>query len=701
MIERAGRLLSQLPATAPDILDALPFDIKNLPEYEHEPVGLKTTRNGDKASQWKRLWVVHHVSNYVLRCALHAAALNLEGEISRPRPNDGPVIDSILVLLQLTLQISAEKAMHDAKWLIVCAFLWTSWQRSLMIDLWVCMYLQLDGFDYGSRDTLHRKGLKIVPDICVSRSRQFLEEFRRIPYLCGWAFQSLRNDRANIAMDLRHFHELYYTHFGERKPICNQGPEQCDGRSSKDCKRFKDSRAENQSVHDHVCEGSCQRLFWDRGSFTSISGPKAVDIVTTNSFQLRYCQVSKSTLTVSHVWSHGQGGRPDDIGPEGTGFNLCLHRRYADLATSLGCDSYWMDTPCIPSEPELRWECISQITTIFSTSGKTVICDRDIMTIDISSPTTRAYESVLAALLVCDWGIRAWTLLESIRGRDGLFVLCRYNILINLHQLITSVHDHGRVDLTNLFLTRDYLFPPVALSNFELFPGMPVTTELEREMEDGFVNIGTAAALLSHRHATRDGDDLLIWSLLIGDIEDDSPVAMWERQVGKRIPTGSLVSSAQRIENRPGLGWAPFSPTALQRLNEHNTSSRTYPAYDGANTSEGLITPEGLRAKWLVYVFPVTPSPSVDARKTQDSGLSQLCLDIAVRYLWGYRYGALLQTMPRSGPRHIPVAYHESLGQVLVVCGSLDEAVWEWKGIYECDAGVTLPPFSIKEILIS
>ena len=113
-----------------------------------------------------------------------------------------------------------------------------------------------------------------------------------------------------------------------------------------------------------------------------------------------------------------------------------------------------------------------------------------------------------------------------------------------------------------------------------------------------------AADLLSHRHTTRDGDDLFIWSLLIGDVEYDSPVAMRERQTGKRIPSSPLASSAQRIPDHPGLC------------------------------------------------------------------MSNEC-------------GALLQTMPRSGPRKIPVSHHRSLGRKVVIWGSIDKAVWEWKSIYE------------------
>ena len=334
MTEKASRLLTQLPATAPSISDVLPFSITSLQEYQHQFVENEVVEAATQADRWKQLRVVHHVNDFVLRYALHIAVRQLEAEDRKHGFEGGSVTDATMVLLQLCLEISAEEGMQDPKWLVVLAFLWTSWQRSLMIHLWDCMASQLRGYDYENSSDLHRKGTNLIPKIYVSRSRQQLEELRRIPYLCGWAFRSLRNDRANIAMDLRRFHELYHAHFGERPPICNPGPAQCDGSSSHDCKRFKDTGlpgARNQSMHDYKCGGSCQRLFWSRDSFVNVSGARAVDIATTDSDTLRFCEVSENTLTVSHVWSHGQGGRPDKIGPDGSGLNWCLHRRYADL----------------------------------------------------------------------------------------------------------------------------------------------------------------------------------------------------------------------------------------------------------------------------------------------------------------------------------------------------------------------------------
>jgi hypothetical protein len=220
------------------------------------------------------------------------------------------------------------------------------------------------------------------------------------------------------------------------------------------------------------------------------------------------------------------------------------------------------------------------------------------MIIDISNPTIQVYERILATLLVCDWSIRAWTLLETMRGRSGIYLLCLENRFVSVYDLLKSVHNGGRIDLATLFVTRGYLFPSADLGDFELFPGRIVPDPEGCEVKNSFVSIGEAASLLSHRHATRGADDLLIWSLLIGDLEDESAIEMWKRQVGKRINTGSLISSAQRLAGHLGLGWAPSQPNASRQSDDNSRlSSKTYPAYDGAETLRGLITAQGLRAK--------------------------------------------------------------------------------------------------------
>jgi hypothetical protein len=161
----------------------------------------------------------------------------------------------------------------------------------------------------------------------------------------------------------------------------------------------------NQSAHAETCMGNCKRLVWDENSYKSIPGDpgfgsRAVCINSTTTTHLRYREASNRTLAVSHVWSHGQGGRPEDThtDQESGGLNSCLHNRYTSIARESGCDSYWMDTPCIPEDHALRAESIAKINRVFSDSKMTLVCDRDLQEIDISDLTMRLRESILATV---------------------------------------------------------------------------------------------------------------------------------------------------------------------------------------------------------------------------------------------------------------------------------------------------------------
>ena len=279
------------------------------------------------------------------------------------------------------------------------------------------------------------------------RQRQ-ARAIEKTPHLCGWAYRTLFDDRACHGMDLRHFQAIYHNVFRNAQGICNLGDKQCNGSSSAACGRLSNVMVKNQSMHTQSCDRRCTRLYWDSDSFLSISGPRAIDVVATDrSNLLKYCEATEKTLTVSHVWSHGQGGRPESIGSEGTGFNACLHRRYSALAALNDYTSYWMDTPCIPSDPKLRWDCIEQITDIFFRSTLTVVCDRDLMTLDIFNITTEICEKILAVLLMCDWNMRAWTMLEAMRGRSDLYIFGQDDRIIRMVEILRVLQDSGRIDL--------------------------------------------------------------------------------------------------------------------------------------------------------------------------------------------------------------------------------------------------------------
>ncbi|KIW70014.1 hypothetical protein PV04_02325 [Phialophora macrospora] len=653
---------------------------------------------------WETLLTVRHVDTIVLRLVLCIA----QAEFSR---QTGPpplvrLLNATIYLIRVSLDLGPEKCGNDQRWTVVCAFLWTSWQRILMLHLRSVVGRQLQGFDYNIRGLNSIRAQDLLPEIFEHRRSVQRADLKATPYLCAWAYRNLIEDRACISTDTRHIVQDLHDCFAEREAACNAGHKQCDGLSSVSCGRFENTTVVNQSMHTRRCSGSCQRLYWCRESFVTVLGPKAIDIVATNESGLRYCQVAGNTLAISHIWSHGQGGRPDQDGPEGTGFNMCLHQRYSEIAISLGCASYWMDTPCIPSEKGLRKECIANINRIFTMSEITLICDRDLMSIDIAGSSVDAFEKLLATLLVSDWNMRAWTLLESMRGRSSLYLLCADGRIVKLYDVLQAVYQKGSIDIVVPYLTRAYLLPSDDITDIELFEGAgSVATEEDRQLAEGFISVGEAAVLLSHRHATRDEDDVLIWNLLIGDVPRQDAAEMWKRQIGMKISTGALVSSAPRLRDVAGFHWAPSRPTLPRRSTTSaypTAHDETFLAYDGGDAKDAEITPAGLRGKWLTCRFttPTTPDVHDGMHSVDDNSADDKLALIAKRYTADFAHGILLQVCPTRGPSNVALPYQGSNNHVLVVCGSHNALGWEWRGVYEWERTCPLPPFVVEDILL-
>jgi hypothetical protein len=71
----------------------------------------------------------------------------------------------------------------------------------------------------------------------------------------------------------------------------------------------------------------------------------------------------------------------------------------------------------------------------------------------------KVYETIIAVLLVCDWNLRVWTLLKSMRGRRKIYVLCKNENIVSLKEVLEVVHISGRIDVAVLAFTFQYLLP--------------------------------------------------------------------------------------------------------------------------------------------------------------------------------------------------------------------------------------------------
>ena len=61
-------------------------------------------------------------------------------------------------------------------------------------------------------------------------------------------------------------------------------------------------------------------------------------------------------------------------------------------------------------------------------------------------------ERLLANLLVSEYILQAWSLLETAKGAKALYLLCKDDIAVPLQYIIQTIYARGSVDLATLCL---------------------------------------------------------------------------------------------------------------------------------------------------------------------------------------------------------------------------------------------------------
>lgn len=463
IVDRTIQVLERLPPTALQMgltVEGLPSSLvgwhQDYLSVSSDAASAQTDAMHSTTPPWQELHVVSSMSNAVIIMCIHmlivkATARNLASVMQIRLNFISELID------QIAVASSGDNGLSACGKHILLAYLWTDWQRSMMLIMYFILGSELmHGYDSMWNDLLALRGNSVIRN-SSSLSRFDGSSYELLSDICPWAFEMLRTSRSSVGLDFRTFHQRYVAVHGNLPARCLYASSNaCDGSDPLICGRFVDKRlvAAEQSMHDYSCSGSCDRLTWDPKSYRSITGGRAA-LIKHKAKHITYCKASDLTMAISHVWSHGQGGRPK------TGINRCLHDRYCKISKQNGCESYWIDTICIPEDHDLRNEAIGYINTTFTNAKFTLVCDKDLMKIDINNKGSdvKLAESIISTFLVCDWSVRAWTLLEAFRGTHNLHLLFKNNLIIPLRQIWASVYLEGRIDLAILSLAARHFLP--------------------------------------------------------------------------------------------------------------------------------------------------------------------------------------------------------------------------------------------------
>ena len=314
-----------------------------------------------------------------------------------------------------------------------------------------------------------------------------------------------------------------------------------------------------------------------------------------------------------------------------------------------------MDTVSIPQNHQLRREAISNINTVFLDSCAVLVCDRDLMQVDVSNVTLPLLESLLVGVLVCDWNVRAWTLLEAVKGRAKLHLLCKNNRTVDLQDLLQTVCSHGRLDVAIFAnLLHHMLLKWEDSEKPMIFPrklGVPkfmrgLVSRRRRQTVEIQIPIGLGGVWLSHRPASRPEDEIVIWSLLLGDLRPPlyNAVDFWRSNY--MVDTGYLLSSCPRL-NKRGLSWAPRTPYAMvQQSGPVPSPDRILPRHTTIGAL-GSIQRNGLWASWYVSEFDSRNQTSTQSQAQVGRELAK----IRQRFHITKRYAALLQPIDANDHR--------------------------------------------------
>lgn len=344
------------------------------------------------------------------------------------------------------------------------------------------------------------------------------------------------------------------------------------------------------------------------------------------------------------------------------------------------------------------------------------------MQVDVSNVTLPLLEALLVGILLCDWNVRAWTLLEAVKGRAKLHLLCKNNRTVDLQELLQTVCSRGRLDvavfanlLRHMLLKIEDSYKPMIfprrLSVPQIMRGL-VRRQSTRNDVEIQIPIGLGGNWLSHRPASRPDDEIVIWSLLLGDLRPPlyNAVEFWRGTYN--VDTSYLLSSCPRL-NKTGLSWAPRTPYAMiQQSGSVSPPDRIHlPRYASQSVS-GSIQKNGLWASWYVSEFDSRNQTSAQSQAQVGRELAT----IRQRFHITERYAALLQPIhiedkPIFGEtRREDAVQPNGLSRLVAICESGKRRLkrqyksdilsvrpkshrWLWKGVYEWPEHVPMPEF--------
>ncbi len=202
--------------------------------------------------------------------------------------------------------------------------------------------------------------------------------------------------------------------------------------SSAQCFALQIKDDDYRTIHTDACAAteSCRIISIDQEKVCAILHSGGTPIVYLpsgadyeNRPKVRIFDYNANTLeyiAISHVWAHGLGNPRDNALPE---CQLLRLKRISSVVASgskahLKPTAFWIDTLCIPVNPqykESRKLAITKLASTFRRARKVLVLDADLQRASLSCSRTE-----LATRILCSgWIRRLWTLQEAVMSDEA------------------------------------------------------------------------------------------------------------------------------------------------------------------------------------------------------------------------------------------------------------------------------------------
>lgn len=291
-----------------------------------------------------------------------------------------------------------------------------------------------------------------------------------------------------------------------------------------------------------------------------------------------------------------------------------------------------------PSQPSILF--------FFCSSTACLVCDRDLMNIyvlslkkqDVSSESNiRLQESILATILVCDWNVRAWTLVAIYQARNRVFLLCKWNDIVSIDVIFRTVVEKGSINIGIFLAAADHLLPR------KMAPKGDQIEHFQYIQSKGTVSPGSRAHIhwegsTASQPSTCVQRRRLVHNLEVADrcILSPEPGGAVDQETWIWYRNGPSLFGTPRVQGYAGLSWAFQDPVVRPVLGLVDQRKIYPPMLYG--TAWGHITTKELRAEWRILTFPAFSN----SRSPKDQRHIFISDAVTRRFSFSKENGALL-----------------------------------------------------------